>query len=439
MRSSALLAASLLALSVPAHAADEALTLQPTRPLKFTATTATWTQLDLSPDGRTILFDLLGDIYVLDAKGGGAARPVLTGMAFESNPVFSPDGKRFAFVSDRSGAMNLWIANLDGTGLKQLSRDSGMEVWSSPAWSPDGSKVYASRMTRPRLAFELFLFDVDGGAGVQITEAGSPSNWDTRHNALGAVASPDGNFLYYSTKLGHTWTEDDPPNWQIARRDLRTGAEDMAVSAPGGALHPALSHDGRLLAYASRNGAETGLRLRDLVSGEDRWIAAKIDHDAQEGGYYADLTPRFTFVPDDKSIVMGLDGGIARLDIATADPLHRRGRPGHGPAHPRLAEAGGRPGPRPHHPGLAPVAGRQGPRLHRARRAIRAAARRRSPAQAGPRRRLPAQLVARRQDPRLRHLDRERRRSGLDDPRRRRQAPAADQGAGLLHRAPLHA
>lgn len=317
MRSSAfLLAAGMLALSVPAHAADEALTLQPTRPLKFTATTATWTQLDLSPDGRTVLFDLLGDIYALDAQGG-AARPVLTGMAFESNPVFSPDGKRFAFVSDRSGAMNLWIANVDGTGLKQLSRDTGMEVWSSPAWSPDGSKVYASRMTRPILAFELYLFDVDGGAGVQITEAGSPANWDTRHNALGAVVSPGGDFLYYSTKLGHTWTQDDPPNWQIARRDLRTGAEDTAVSAPGGALHPALSHGGTLLAYASRNGAETGLRLRNLVTGEDRWIAARIDHDAQEGGYYADLTPRFTFAPDDKSIVMGLNGGIARLDIAS--------------------------------------------------------------------------------------------------------------------------
>lgn len=317
MRSSAfLLAASLLAVSVPAHAADEALTLQPTRPLKFTATTATWTQLDLSPDGRTILFDLLGDIYALDVSGG-AARPLLTGMAFESNPVFSPDGKRFAFVSDRSGAMNLWVANLDGTGLKQLSRDTGMEVWSSPAWSPDGSRVYASRMTRPTLAFELFLFDVNGGAGVKITEAGSPANWDTRHNALGVAASADGDFLYYSTKLGHTWTEDDPPNWQIARRDLRTGAEDMAVSAPGGALHPALSHDGKLLAYASRNGAETGLRLRNLVTGEDRWIAAKIDHDAQEGGYYADLTPRFTFAPDDRSIVMGLNGGIARLDIAS--------------------------------------------------------------------------------------------------------------------------
>ncbi|HUD30022.1 MAG TPA: amidohydrolase, partial [Novosphingobium sp.] len=317
MRSSALLAASLLALSAPALAGEEALTLQPTRALKFTATTATWTQLDLSPDGRTILFDVLGDIYALDAVAGGPARPVLTGMAFESNPVFSPDGRRFAFISDRSGAMNLWVANVDGTGLKQLSRDTGMEVWSSPAWSPDGGKVYASRMTRPRLAFELFLFDVDGGAGLQLTEAGSPANWDTRHNALGAVASADGNYLYYATKLGHTWTEDDPPNWQVARRDLRTGAEDVVISAPGGALHPALSHDGRLIAYASRKGGETGLRLRNLVTGEDRWIADRIDHDAQEGGYYADLTPRFTFAPDDRSIVMGLDGGIARLDIAS--------------------------------------------------------------------------------------------------------------------------
>lgn len=318
---SSTLAASLLALSVmlcaPSMArADDALTLQPTRTLKMTAHTATWTQLDLSPDGNTILFDLLGDIYSLDARSGGTARPVLTGMAFESNPVFSPDGKRFAFISDRSGAMNLWIANVDGTGLKQLSRDTGMEVWSSPAWSPDGRKVYASRMTRPRLAFELFLFDADGGAGIQLTEAGSPGNWDTRHNALGAVATPDGNYLYYASKLGHTWTEDDPPNWHLARRDLRTGSEDEAIRAPGGAMHPALSRDGRLLAYAGREGQETVLRLRDLASGEDRRLT-RIDHDAQEGGYYADLTPRFVFAPDGKSIVLGLNGGIARLDIAS--------------------------------------------------------------------------------------------------------------------------
>lgn len=322
MRKRALLAAGLLALcATSALAAPDALTLQPTRRLQFTATTATWTQLDLSPDGRTILFDVLGDIYALDAKGG-AARPVLTGMAFESNPVFASDGKRFAFVSDRSGAMNLWTANLDGSGLTQLSHDTGMEVWSSPAWSPDGGTVYASRMTRPRLAFELFAFDAKGtGSGIQLTEAGSPANWDTRHNALGVVAAPDGTTLYYATKPGHTWTQDDPPNWQIARRDVRTGAEDKVVTAPGGAMHPALSHDGKWLAYASRNterpGGETGLRLRNLVTGEDRWIAAKIDHDAQEGGYYADLTPRFTFAPDDASIVMGLNGGIARLDIAS--------------------------------------------------------------------------------------------------------------------------
>ena len=55
-------------------------------------------QPDVSPDGRTVLFDLLGDIYSLDLRGG-AAKPVLTGLPFESHPVFSPDGRSFAFIS----------------------------------------------------------------------------------------------------------------------------------------------------------------------------------------------------------------------------------------------------------------------------------------------------------------------------------------------------
>ena len=318
-------AASLLlgvALLAPAlHAQDKGgLSLQPTRTLAYDAHEGTWMQPDISPDGKTILFDLLGDIYALDAAGG-TARPLLSGMAFERNPVFSPDGKQFAFISDRSGVTNLWIANVDGTGLKRLSHDTSVAIYSSPAWSPDGRFVTVSRAVHAILAFELFMYDKDGGSGIQITKAGSPDNWDARMNAMGAVAAPDGRTLYYAAKRGHTWTENDLPNWSIARHDLKSGQDETIIQSAGGAMRPALSHDGKLLAYASRTtangGQQDGLRLRNLETGEDRWIAFPIDRDGQDGGYYADLLPRFTFMPGDQALLMSVGGKLAKLDIAT--------------------------------------------------------------------------------------------------------------------------
>ena len=311
-----LLALLLAACATPMLAGG--LTLQPTRTFDRIVSEGTWMQPDVSPDGRTILFDLLGDIYAVDSTGG-AARPVLTGMAFETHPVFAPDGKHFAFVSDRSGTTNLWIADADGANPRQLSHETSLNVMTSPAWAPDGRSVYVSRMVHAVLAFDLWNFSLDGGAGTVIAKA-QPSggeDWDQRHNALGAVASPDGRYLYYAVKTGHTWTEKDLPNWSIARRDLRTGEETTIITGQA-AMHPALSHDGRLLAYASRWKQQTGLRLRDLETGEDKWIAFPIDHDGQDQGYYADLTPRFTFAPGDKAIVMSVGGKLRRLDLATS-------------------------------------------------------------------------------------------------------------------------
>ena len=287
--------------------------------LAFQASEATWMALDLAPDGRSILFDLLGDIYSLDATSGGSARPVLRGPAFESHPVFSPDGRRFAFISDRSGGSNLWIANLDGSEAKALSRDTGATVFTSPAWSPDGRFVYVSRMVQPILAFELYMFDTLGGAGVRITnaDASGHASFDERHNALGVVASPDGRYIYYSTKQGSTWSERDIPHWTIARRDLRSGVEQTVIPSHGGAMRPALSPDGKQIAYASRSGQRTGIRLRHLETGEDRWLAYPVDGDGQQGGYYADLLPRFVFSPDGKTLLLGVGGAIHRLDIAS--------------------------------------------------------------------------------------------------------------------------
>ena len=93
---------------------NRALPLVTTRTLSFTTSEGTWLSLDLSRDGRTLVFELLGDFYTLPITGGEATR-ITSGQAYDMQPSFSPDGKRIVFVSDRNGSENLWIANGDGT------------------------------------------------------------------------------------------------------------------------------------------------------------------------------------------------------------------------------------------------------------------------------------------------------------------------------------
>ena len=305
-----------LLLSTATAPASAQLSLQPSRTLDTTLEEGTWMQPDISPDGRTVLFDLLGDIFSLDIRGG-VARPVLTGNPFESHPVFSPDGRSFAFTSDRSGVMNLWVANADGSNPRQLSHDRDLTVFTSPAWSTDGRDVYVSRMKHAVLAFELWRFPVDGGEGTPVVKS-QPNNeaWDERINALGAAVSADGRYIYYSRKLGHTWTEKQPPNWSVARHDLQDKTDTVIIND---GMFLSLSHDGRHLAYASRAGDQTGLRLRDLETGDDRLLKMPIDHDAQEQGYYYGLLPRFTFEPGDQGILASLGGKLTHIDVATGN------------------------------------------------------------------------------------------------------------------------
>src|SRR5258708_4406934 len=90
----------------PAPRAD-GLPLETTRRLQFTTDEGTWLSLDVSPDGRSIVFDLLGDLYTLPLTGGKATR-ITSGPAFDTQARFSPDGRSIVFVSDRSGSDNVW-------------------------------------------------------------------------------------------------------------------------------------------------------------------------------------------------------------------------------------------------------------------------------------------------------------------------------------------
>jgi len=325
----------LLALGSIAGAAeptDNPLRLQPKRKLQFQVDEGTWMSVDIATDARRIAFDLLGDIYSLDANGGDA-RLLLGGLAFESQPVFSPDGKRLAFISDRSGGENLWIANADGTAPVQLSKDEDRS-FASPAWSPDGQYVYVARSVPSYGLYEIWMYHVRGGSGVQITRAnggasGAGANMhagadeetaiavDVRPNTMGPAPSPDGKYLYYGLKLGGFEYNADFPLWSIARRDLSTGAEDVFITAPGSAMRPVLSRDGKQLVYATRQNGQTGLRLRDLDSGEDRWLAYPVQRDEQEALPTRDVMPGYNFTPDGKALLLSYGGKIQRLEIAT--------------------------------------------------------------------------------------------------------------------------
>src|SRR5690606_35029769 len=251
-----------------------ALPLEATDRVTFETDEGTWISLDVTPDGHTIVFELAGDLYTLPMEGGRATR-ITSGLAFDSQPRVSPDGTRVAFISDRSGSDNVWLAKIDGSDAKKMSNESDNAVI-SPDWTPDGRLMIASvrvpgRGTQPR------MYHVDGGTGITLGEGESSGGrggggGGAGPSRLGAVVDPDGRYLY-AAQVSGGGSGAQLPNWQIARLDMRTGDVDVITQGGGRAFRPALSPDGRWLVYATRHEAQTGLRIRDLQTGADRSLA----------------------------------------------------------------------------------------------------------------------------------------------------------------------
>ena len=300
---------------------DLPLPLKPARNVEFTTDQGTWLSVDVSPDGKTILFELIGDLYTVPFRGGEAHK-LTTGMAFNSQPRYSPDGKRIAFISDRGGSENVWISDADGSNPKPLSQDEQSE-FASPAWTPDGNYVIAARFTQfPIGASELWMYHVKGGAGVQITKSHSKPDTSPRRwvNTMGASPSKDGRYLYYTSRQHpNGFYNLTFPVSQITRRDLTTGDEDTVTDAPGSAMRPEISPDGNLLVYATRVETETGLRIRDLKNGEEHWLKYPVQRDDQESLFTRDFLPNYAFTPDGTEVVAGFGGKIHRISVATGD------------------------------------------------------------------------------------------------------------------------
>src|SRR5688572_2252689 len=144
---------------------NKGLPLLTERDLTFTTSEATWLSLDLSPDGKTIVFELLGDLYTLPVTGGEAKR-ITSGQGYDMQPAFSPDGQKLVFISDRNGSENIWVANADGSKPRAITTTE-RENYMSPTWTPDGEYVIAAK------GAQLWIYHETGGSGLQMTGGAS--------------------------------------------------------------------------------------------------------------------------------------------------------------------------------------------------------------------------------------------------------------------------
>ncbi|HWH17549.1 MAG TPA: amidohydrolase family protein [Allosphingosinicella sp.] len=289
-----------------------------TRQVPINVSEGTWMNLDVSPDGRTIAFDLLGDIYTMPITGGRATR-IAEGMPFEVQPRFSPDGRQIAFTSDRGGGDNIWIMNIDGSGKRQLTKET-FTLLNNPTWSPDGRYIAARKhFTTQRSAGtgEVWMYHVGGGGGVALVERPNPQH----QKELGEpMFTPDGSGIYFSrdTTPGGTFQYAQNSNQQlfaIERYDLKTGERTTVASGPGGSVRPAPSPDGKYLAFVRRERAKSKLYVKDLRSGEERKIYDALDQDMQETWAITGVYPNMDWTPDSRSILFWAGGKIRRVNL----------------------------------------------------------------------------------------------------------------------------
>ncbi len=293
------------------------LPIEPTRTISFTTDEGTWVSLDVSPDGRSIVFDLVGDLYLL-AINGGEARRITSGTAWDCMPVFSPDGSQIAFISDRSGSDNLWVMNVDGTGLRRVTSETDFAL-SSPEWTPDGENLVARRFgpyPTPEnylTNVPLWMYHVDVGKGFEVYPRKEGNTTNT-----GAAFSPDGNLMYFSSHSGG-YVGEEVDRYQVVELDRSTGESRTVTSGYGGGLRPITSPDGNFLVYATRRDVLTALRIRDLRTMQEEWLVASMRRDDQEGYAPNDILPAYSFTPDSRSVIFTGDGKIKRVDIETKE------------------------------------------------------------------------------------------------------------------------
>ena len=292
----------------------------PYKEFSFTVDEGTWMNLDIAPNGKEIVFDLLGDIYTMPIEGGNT-KCIRSGLAMEVQPRYSPNGKQILFTSDAGGGDNIWVMDIDGSNAKQITKEN-FRLLNNGIFTPDGEYIIARKhftSHRSLGAGELWIYHISGGDGLQLT----PRKND-QQDLNEPSCSPDGRYVYYSEDMypgGFFQYNKDPNNqiFVIKRFDRQKGISEQVTGGPGGAFRPQISHDGKTLAFIKRVRTKTVLYLRNLETGEEWPIYDQLSKDQEEAWTTFGVYTGFAWMPNDESIVIWSQGKINRIDIANTN------------------------------------------------------------------------------------------------------------------------
>ncbi len=294
--------------------------VQPFKEITIETDEGTWMNLDVSPDGKTIVLDLLGDIYTIPITGG-EAKIIREGHAYEVQPRFSPDGKQISFTSDAGGGDNIWIMNADGSNARQVTKED-FRLLNNAVWTPDGQYLVARKhftSERSLGAGEMWMYHQAGGSGVQLTK-----RKNDQQDAGEPWISPDGRYVYFSEDMapGGMFQYNKDPNSQIyviRRYDREKGKVENVIQGPGGAVRPQISPDGTKLAFIRRVRTKSVLYIHDLTTGIQTPVYDKLSKDQQEVWAIFGVYPNYNWLPDNKHVVIWAEGKIKKVNTETGD------------------------------------------------------------------------------------------------------------------------
>lgn len=268
---------------------------------------------DLSPNGQAIVFDLLGQLWLIPSQGG-KARPITNAVrdiAEDLDPSFSPDGRKVVFRGERNGRTGIWLLDLDSKVTRQLTQLPNPEGFEGNAsWSSDGRTIAFARaipdVANRRWRSDVLLFDVAGGTIKELSIAGMQNP---------QVRDP-------------VWVHDDRAIAFVASSARgKAGGRVWMVAAGGGqaipltaesiqATAPAFTADGRRMAYFAPDSSGRMQAWVQQISAAYTLVGAPI-----QVTNHADVTStRMRWTKDGSALLYSADGRLWKVDASGGQP-----------------------------------------------------------------------------------------------------------------------